>query len=97
MFLHEVKKNWKKHRTPAAWILLFAAVRIYVEAGLGWQPLNWLGAVKLALLAICVLWLLAFAQTLWAWASAYHKALRTFLCAVFHFSRNYWENEKVVR
>ena len=93
MFLHQVKMNWKKYRKPAKVILLVTLIRVYLETGLGWPPLNYLGMIKLALVSIGAMVGWAFLETLWHLGTAYFKTLCTFVVAARKFCRDYWSNK----
>lgn len=95
MFLHEVKMNWTKYRRLMGLILAFTLVRIYVEVGLGWAPMNYLSALKFALGTLAVTVALAFLKTLWDLWTAYYRKLCTFAVAVRKFSRDYWSTRKL--
>ena len=95
MFLHQVKMNWKKYRRLMGILLGFTLIRIYLEVGLGWAPLNYLATLKLALGALAVTVALAFLETLWDLGSAYYKKLCTYAVAVRKFSRDYWSTRKL--
>jgi hypothetical protein len=95
MFLHQVKMNWKKYRRLMGLILAFSLVRIYVEVGLGWAPMNYLASLKFVLGALAVTIALAFLKTLWDLGTAYGKKLCTFAVAVRRFSRDYWSTRKL--
>ena len=94
MFLHQVKMNWKKYRRLIGLILAFTLVRIYVEVGLGWAPMNYLAVLKFALGTLAVTVALAFLRTVWDLGTAYGKKLCTFAVAVRRFSRDYWSTTR---
>jgi hypothetical protein len=95
MFLHQVKMNWKKYRRLIGIILAFTLVRIYVEVGLRWAPMDYIAVLKFALGALAATVALAFLKTLWDLGTAYYKRLCTFAVAVRKFSRDYWSTRKL--
>ena len=95
MFLHQVKMNWKKYRRLMGIILAFTLVRIYVEVGLGWAPMNYLAVLKFVLGALAVTVALAFLKTVWDLGTAYYNKLCTFAVALRKFSRDYWSTRKL--
>jgi hypothetical protein len=95
MFLHQVKMNWKKYRRLMAFLLGFTLVRLYLEIGFGWAPLNYLGILKLTLGTLGITVALAFLQALWDLGTVHYKKLCTFAVAVRKFSRDYWSTRKL--
>ena len=95
MFRHMVAMNWKKYQKLTIGILLISLTRMFGEISFGWAPLDYIGVLKLALIAIGGLAGLAFVKTLLDLAIARYKALCTYIVAVRKFTREYWSTKKV--
>jgi len=93
MFLHQVKMNWKNYRRLMEIILAFTLVRLYVEVGLGWAPMNYRATLKFALGALTVTVALAFLKTLLQLGIARYRQLCRFLTALRAFCRHYWSDK----
>jgi hypothetical protein len=90
MFLHRVKRNWKKHQALTLTIVAVALGRMAIDKASGAATLSGCGILGIALGVLTVAVAVAFLKTCWELGIVYYRKLCTFVVALRRFCRDFW-------
>jgi hypothetical protein len=90
MFLHRVKRNWKKHQALTLTIVSVALGRMAIDKVSGVATLSGYGILGIALGVVLAAVAVAFLKTCWELGTVYYRKLCTFVVALRRFCRDFW-------